>query len=126
MNPRGNPPLNAREFKQIVSECEKSFGMCLEALLALKSGDLVAEGRQRDFQAFQSRLYGSLLKLSRGYHRLRVSRDDLIARKTKLSRLWFTRRQRIAATTLRRFVVGCGRAISSRGSLCVVLRTGVG
>ena len=32
----------------------------------------------------------------------------------------------IAATTLRRFVVGCGRAISSRGSLCVVLRTGVG
>ena len=32
----------------------------------------------------------------------------------------------IAATTLRRFVVGCGRAISSRGSLCVLLRTGVG
>jgi Transposase DDE domain len=32
----------------------------------------------------------------------------------------------IAATTRRRFGVGCGRGISSRGSPCVALRTGVG
>lgn len=86
--------LSQGGFNRELRRFESTFLECLETVLGFKDGTGTPEG----MQTFQPHLFAALLRLSRGYHGLRIERESLLARKAQLSAAFHARRQKQLAS----------------------------
>lgn len=81
--------MNNRKVKEILSSAEQNYRDCWNILISLKTGPC------ESLVEFQPRLSTTLLELTATYREIHQLRQYLIARKARLNKSWFVKRQRV-------------------------------
>ena len=99
--------MKENDLKKLFERVNKKYLQCWKILSSLKTK------ADSSITLFQGLLCEALIELSKGYRNIHQVRQDLIKRKSYLSKNWFSKRQRVLDRRQKDIVtaIGIGRAM---------------